>query len=61
MYLYNNDNVKDPAFSIIRHMYVNLCEDAEHYIFCCPLFKPQRLMLFAETRIFHPLNVELLL
>jgi hypothetical protein len=39
----------------------NLCEDAEHYLFCCPLFKPQRLILFAETRIFPPLNVELLL
>ena len=39
----------------------NFIEDAEHYLFVCPKFVEERIIMFHETRTFHPLNVDKLL
>ena len=39
----------------------NLCEDAEHFFFRCPLYTNQRLQLFTDTRQHHPLSCQKLL
>jgi RNase adaptor protein for sRNA GlmZ degradation len=36
-------------------------ENAEHYFFQCTLFLNQRIVLFRETRRYHPLSVNSLL
>ena len=39
----------------------HLLEDAEHYFFQCEQFSAQRLKLFSELRMYHPLNTSKLL
>ena len=36
-------------------------EDAEHFFFNCNRFNAQRLVLFRDTRKFHPLGVQFIL
>ena len=36
-------------------------EDAEHYLFKCHRYIPERIQLFTETRDYHPLSVDKLL
>ena len=37
------------------------CEDAVHFFFQCPRFSDIRILLFQNTRFFHPLNISKLL
>ena len=36
-------------------------EDAEHFLFRCPKYANERMILFRETHNYHPLNVNMVL
>ena len=57
-----------PYDLFINHLSQNpLCscnrenENAEHFFFRCPKYLNERVILFRETRIHHPLNINKLL
>ena len=47
-----NNNLNSTAMCNCGHP----IEDAEHYLFVCPRYSEQRLVMFQNNRPFHPLN-----
>lgn len=62
----NCSDLKDDLFNnhVSDHklcLFCNVPENADHYFFQCKYYGNERIQLFHETRLFHPLNCKLLL
>ena len=57
----NNDLFNNQLRDSKQCMCGNLCEDAEHFFFRCPLYNIQRIQIFTNTRQHHPLSCQKLL